>query len=172
MEVNMDEEIQKIITMFNAMFGTQCLTIEQFKKEMSKIQEAGKKDKDTIAALEAQVEEMKSHKELAGQFMTALRQDVTRLKKIANKGELDPVEETTINSLTYDSLIKTQEMLEKRVDALVPMQCGDCGSTNVTRQSSVEKEPEVREETNSSDEKPQKVSWGKPATKESQNVEN
>lgn len=90
--------------------------------------------------LESQVAKLKKSEEFETKIKQDLKDEVLNLGKIVSGGELGELTKQTIENANYEDLQKFKtEYLEKQ-DKMFALHCVECGSTNVERRSSVEKQ--------------------------------
>jgi hypothetical protein len=149
-EVNMDPEIQAIISMMKEA-GKECATLTQVKDAITTIITENTTLKGQVNTLEGQVKTLQPQKELNEKVMTDLRAEVEKFTRLTrgtgDNKVLGDMEKQLIQNATYDQLTKWKEEREKEYEKIIPpLTCATCGSTNISHRSSIEVPPEAQVE--------------------------
>lgn len=96
-------------------------------------------ERDGLKAKEALLTEAENLKAFQGSVLLAERTEVKRLYKIANKGIEAPEVIKMIDEATFESLKILGQQYSTQVEALAPLSCKKCGSTEVSRASATGK---------------------------------
>jgi hypothetical protein len=142
-EKSMDPEIKLLLETIKQKYGVDCATVSQAVAFLEKTESEKAALKQQVNALETQVSELKPFKETATLMLGALRDDVTRLHKLTAGMMIDALTMEVIKAASYEKLKEMQKSLSEKAEKAVPLKCQGCGSTNVTRLSSVDAPPQT-----------------------------
>jgi len=141
-EVNMDPELQAILSLIKETANIECATLSQAKDAFKNIFTQNTTLKNQVSALEAQVNEFKPGHEKYKTITEGVRTDIIRMMKVLSgktkDEELDALELQVIQNAGYDRLLTIQQQKKELLEKAVPVKCAVCGSSNVSRRSSVE----------------------------------
>jgi hypothetical protein len=90
------------------------------------------------AALEKKVRDLQKAATFEKSVTDGLREEVLAIAKTVNTEGVPEIEQSVIQSATYEQLVLFKKDYDGRLDKMFPFVCQDCGKSNVARRSSIE----------------------------------
>lgn len=134
-QTKMEEKFQGIKERLEAHLGRVFKTGIEVVQALDDILASMAALKTEKTALEAKVTELAAAEKFKNDVVSKLRQDVTGLAAVFSKtGKLDAHEQAVYEAASFEKLVELKSALENKIG----LKCQKCGSTDVSRRSSVE----------------------------------
>lgn len=156
----MDED--SIFQIVKEVLGQECGTEDQARKILNKLKKEKENLENQVDSLNTQVESLTAVKESYDKALQAKRDEVVSLQKLCTGNEkIDALTQQVIDQADYESLEKMHKSLTEKAEKTVQFKCSKCGSTNVTRLSSMEQSLTPGDDNPTPKPKPrQKITYG------------
>jgi hypothetical protein len=93
---------------------------------------------DSVQTLSETVAQLQARADFGDDQIAKMRQDTKQLAMIFRGGDDSPAFDKLIDNADLETLQMLHDDFESKIDSAMPLKCDECGSTNVSRKSSVD----------------------------------
>jgi hypothetical protein len=117
--------------------------LKELKKQYDKIEKEKLLLDDKVATLTDTVAQLQARADFGDEQINKMREETKKLAMLFRGGDSSVAFDKLIDNADLETLRMLRDDFESKVDQSMPLKCGDCGSTNVSRKSSVNSNSQV-----------------------------